>query len=95
MLFMRTYLISYDLGVPETSEDYKSLIAHIKGFSLWAHLLYSVWLVKSGKTAAQIRDEITSKIDANDKLLVIDVTGADWATRGVVADVTDWMKKNI
>lgn len=92
---MRIYLISYDLGVPETSDNYKTLISYIKSFPEWAKPLYSVWLVKSDKTASQIRDEIGAQTDANDKTLVIDVTGASWATNRVSQDITSWIKQNL
>lgn len=88
-------LISYDLRVPETSDDYKRLITYIKSFSLWAKPLYSVWFVKTSKTCSQVRDEIKRETDANDRALVIEVTDADWATSNVDTEVTDWMKKNL
>jgi len=92
---MKTLLISYDLRVPETSEDYKKLIKYIKSFGTWAKPLYSVWLVKTDKTCATVRDEIEKETDSNDRTLVIEVTGADWATTNVDKEVTDWMKKNL
>lgn len=92
---MKTLLISYDLGVPETSDDYKTLIAYIKSFGTWAKPLYSVWLIKTDKTCAQVRDELNAKIDTNDKTLVMDVTGVDWASMRVDREVTEWMKKNL
>jgi hypothetical protein len=92
---MNTYLISYDLRVPETSEDYKKLIAYIKSFPSWAKPLYSVWLIKTDKTASQIRDEIGFATDANDRTLVIDVTGRAWATKGVSEEIIKWMKDNL
>jgi hypothetical protein len=92
---MKTLLISYDLRVPETSEDYKKLIKYIKSFGTWAKPLYSVWLVKTDKTCAMVRDEIKMETDSNDRTLVIEVTGADWATTNVDKEVTDWMKKNL
>jgi hypothetical protein len=91
---MKTHIISYDLGVPETSEDYKKLIACIKSLGGWAKPLYSVWFIKSDKTTLQIRDQIIKETDANDKLLVIEVTNSDWATSGLSKDVTNWMYIN-
>jgi hypothetical protein len=92
---MKTFLISYDLGVPETSEDYKKLIACIKSFGVWAKSLYSVWFIKSDKSSQEIRDKIRKETDSNDKLLVIEVTNSDWATVGMDKEVTDWMHNNI
>lgn len=92
---MNTLLISYDLGLPETYEDYKLLIQYIKLYPNWAKPLQSVWLIKTTKTSGQVRDEIKVKIDSNDKVLVMDVTKTGWATFNVSKDVTDWMKKNL
>lgn len=92
---MKTHLISYDLGSPETSEDYKKLIKHIKEYSKWAHPLYSVWFIKTERSCAAVRDEAKKFVDKNDKLLVVEVTGADWATSNIDKEVTEWMKKNL
>lgn len=92
---MKTLLISYDLRVPETSDDYKQLIAYIKSFGIWAKPLYSMWFVKTDKTCAQVRDEINSQIDSNVRTLVMNVTGVEWASMRLDAEVTDWMKKNL
>lgn len=91
---MKTFLISYDLGLPETRQDYINLISHIKSYARWAKPLYSVWFIKSEKTAGQIRDELKGFLDANDKLLVVEIT-KHWGTFGVSKDVTDWMKNNL
>lgn len=92
---MKTYLISYDLRVPETSEDYKSLIKFIKTYSFWAKPLKSVWLIKTVKSTSKVRDDLRAVTDFNDGLLVIDVTGSDWSSYGINKTVTDWMQKNI
>jgi hypothetical protein len=92
---MKTYLISYDLGVPETSADYQKVINRIKNYSSWATPLKSQWLVNSTKTAKQVRDDITPLVDSNDEILVIDVTGADWASWNIDKEVTDWMQNNM
>lgn len=92
---MKTYLISYDLRVPETSEDYTRLINHIKSYSYWATPLKSVWFIRTPKTVSQVRDDLNTEIDANDGLLVIDVSDANWTTNGVSSKVTDWMKQNL
>jgi 23S rRNA pseudoU1915 N3-methylase RlmH len=42
-----------------------------------------------------VRDEIEKQTDSNDKVLVLDVTGADWASNRLDKEVTDWMKKNL
>lgn len=92
---MRTFLISYDLRVPETSEDYKRLIDHIKSYEHWATPLKSVWFIKTSKTVSQVRDDLNTETDANDGILVIDVTGSNWGTVGISNKVSDWMKINL
>lgn len=92
---MNTLLVSYDLGMPETYDDYKVLIQYIKSYPMWAKPLQSVWMIKTTKTSAQVRDEIQTKIDSNDKVLVMDVTKTGWATFNISKEVADWMKNNI
>ena len=92
---MNCYLISYDLGVPETSEEYKKVINYIKGYKTWAKPLYSLFFIKTNKTVATVRDELQKLTDSNDKILVINVTGEGWATARIDARITDWMKENI
>ncbi len=92
---MKTYLISYDLGLPETRLDYDILKRYVKSYSYWAKPLQSVWFIKTMKSVSQVRDEIKLKIDSNDKVLVIDVSSKGWATSGVSKSVTDWMKNNL
>ena len=69
---MSVKLISYDLGVPETSQDYKKLIDAIKELgAYWANPLKSVWLVDNDLGCSKIRDSLKSYLDSNDKLFVI------------------------
>lgn len=93
---MRTYLITYDLTKPEDSKDYLTLISYIKSaFALWAKPEKSVWLVKSSLDISSVRTNLRQKMDANDKLLVIDITSANWATYNISNEVTQWMQNNL
>jgi hypothetical protein len=91
---MNILLISYDLGVPETSEDYKTVIDYIKLHN-WAKPLKSLWLIKTDKTTSTVRDELNSITDTNDKILVVNITGDAWATARISSNVTEWMKSNL
>lgn len=92
---MKTFLISYDLGVPETHSDYVALSSHLKSlYASWARPVKSVWIIKSEKDAEQIRDEIKTALDTNDKLIVVEMSG-NWGTYNVSKEVTDWMKDNV
>lgn len=92
---MNCLLISYDLGVPETSDDYQKVIKYIKALGSWAKPLYSVFLVSTNKTVSEVRDQIMNLTDENDKVLVLDVKNDGWATARISSDITNWMKKNI
>jgi hypothetical protein len=91
----KTFLISYDLGIPETSTDYEKVIKYIKSFSSYAKPLKSEWLIVSDKSVSEIRDALMNLTDANDKILIFDVSGDSWATARIGGAVTTWMKNNI
>lgn len=92
---MKSYIIILQLGYPETS--YTALINYIKSASLWAHPMNNVWIIKTPKTSAEIRDGVALNINIGlgDKVAVIAVQSADWATNNVDKAVTDWMKNNM
>jgi predicted RNA-binding protein len=92
---MYTILLSYDLRIPESSSDYLRLIEYIKSHGTWAKPLKSLWLFKTNKRPSVVRNEVMRIVDSNDGVLVIDVTGDDWATYGIPKKVTDWMDKNM
>jgi len=93
---MKTFLISYDLGIPEGATDYQKVIDYVKSFNLWAKPLKSQWFVcSSNKTASDITDDLISLTDSNDKILVMDVSNDNWGTARIGSDITDWMNNNI
>jgi hypothetical protein len=92
---MRTLLIAYDLVRAETSAEYEKLFEMLKGFSSWARPQYSLWLVKSDMSAAQVRDQLAELLDSADKLLVMDVTGDSAAWKSLHADVSGWIQKQL
>ena len=93
---MFTYLISYDLAGPETRADYKQLIDYIKSnFASWAKPHKSLWIVKSTQPIQAIRDNLRQKVDANDKILILDVSKDNWASYNLSSDVAEWMQNNL
>lgn len=91
---MRTYLISYDLGLPENHSSYIELASRIKSFHPnWARPVKSVWIVKSDKNARQIRDQIKQGLDQNDKVIIVELKGSSWGTYNISKEVTDWLRK--
>lgn len=91
---MKTYLVSYDLIRPESSPEYTRLINLIKTATNWAKPLESVWFIKTDLSSMDIVNKLRAVIDANDKLLVIEVTN-DWTSFNVSKDVAEWMRKGL
>lgn len=89
----RTLLVGYDLLKP--GKDYAKLIEKLKGYGGWWHNLDSTWLIRTTKTASQVRDELKSYIDTNDRVLVLDVTGDNWATFGFAKSANDWLQSHV
>ena len=90
---MSTFLIEYDLTQP--GQNYDDLITYIKSFPSWANHLKSAWFVTTNLTAAQVLDGVVKYLDANDKVMVINVSGASAAWYGLTQELTDWIKKNL
>jgi len=92
----QAYLISYDLGMPETAADYQKVISYIKSYSYWCKPLKSQWIVLSStKTSQDIVTDLRKLTDSNDKLLVINVSKDSWWSSGLDKVVTEWMQKNM
>ncbi|MBN3489987.1 hypothetical protein JV173_00520 [Acholeplasma equirhinis] len=75
----------------DNSNDYENLYVYIKKFDAWCHYLESVWLVKSSKSASQIRDEAIKYIKNTDKLFVIEVQN-HWASLNINKQGVEWLK---
>jgi len=89
---MNTLLVGYDLNKP--SQNYEGLIDALKSYGTWWHHLDSTWLVRTTKTPSQLRDELKELIDANDELLVMNVSGDVWATAGFEKRANDWLQEH-
>ena len=90
-----THIVAYDLNKEESSHDYNKLINAIKLLGGWAKPLESTWLITSNYSSASIRDHLEQFIDNNDELLIIEISGKKWATKGIDSKVTEWMQNNI
>lgn len=89
---MNSYLISYDLMNP--GKDYSDLYERIKSYQAWAHVLESVWVVKSSSSAVQIRDNLMQVMDSNDKLFVAKLSG-EAAWYNLSESISKWLKENL
>jgi hypothetical protein len=73
---MRKYMIVYDLE--RRGESYEPLLSALRQLGA-LHVLYSKWVLRTNYTAVQLRDHLKRFIDANDLLLVVELTGvAAW-----------------
>ena len=81
---MRMITVSYDLMKP--GQDYTVLLNRIRTLG-GVRPLESYWTFQSASTAAQIRDDLLRYIDANDRLLVVDVTNGQFAWHNLRADI--------
>lgn len=89
---MRTLCVNYDLYRP--GQDYSELITRLKSYPSWWRCLKSTWLVRAPLTHAQLRDELLPLLDANDRLLVIDVTGDARAWSGLPENCGAWLRND-
>ncbi len=88
---MTCYIISYDLRAP--NRDYDSLYTAIKQYSRWARINESVWAVVTDSSAMQIRDNLKSQMDGNDRLFVIK-SGVEAAWSNAICK-NQWLKENL
>lgn len=65
--------ITYDLK--SRSKNYAPLYDAIKQSSKWWHYLPSTWLVYTADTPDMVWNRLSSLIDKNDRLLIVEVTG--------------------
>jgi hypothetical protein len=73
---MTNFLVTYDLDKP--GQKYEELIKAIKTYKN-VKATESCWLVRSTKTAKDIREHLVTKMDKNDRLYVTPVArGASW-----------------
>jgi hypothetical protein len=89
---MNTYVVSYDLRTP--GKNYNELIAALKTYTYWMHVLDSFWVIRSPLGAPQVRDHLARHIDTNDKLIVVQSAHVG-AWTGFVAQDTEWLKANL
>ncbi|MFF7291656.1 hypothetical protein ACFY9N_03900 [Microbacterium sp. NPDC008134] len=89
---MATLLIGYDLN---KQKNYPDLIEAIKGLgTAWWHHLDSTWLVVTPKSPEQARNVLLTHLDADDELLVIDVTGQARAWYGFNEKGSEWLNSS-
>lgn len=87
---MASFIISYDLIA---NKNYDELYEAIRNYKTYAHILESVWIIKSSTSSSDIRDNLKSYIDSDDKIFVAKLTGES-AWRNLDTEISDWIHKN-
>jgi CRISPR associated protein Cas2 len=71
------FVVTYDLK--QQGQNYTCIIKKLEAYPNHWHMQGSVWILRSPDTAAQIRDNLKSCLDANDNLFVGRLSGeAAW-----------------
>lgn len=83
-------LIGYDLKKP--IQNYEALFEAIKAYGTWWHHLDSTWLIETNSSPQEVLQNLQQHLDANDELLVIQVSKSWWAA-GFQQRAYDWLKQ--
>jgi hypothetical protein len=75
---VKTIQVSCELKQPD--HHYTALDDYMQSYTRASHPLRSMWLLKTDKSVPEVRDEVRRVVDADDEVLVFDVTGAAWAS---------------
>lgn len=90
---MNTLMISYDLIAP--GRGYEALRTFIESHSSWAKPVESLYLIKTSKTAKELKNDLLNYLDTNDKAIVIDVTADAASWKGLSDKVSNWIHSNL
>ncbi|MCA8349177.1 hypothetical protein [Burkholderia cepacia] len=91
---MAVYFIGYDL-TRKQFQNYENLIDAIKAYGVYWGNLDSTWLIETGQSSDQIRDNLRRHIHSDDRLLVVRVQhDAAWCG-SFGAKASDWLKTTL
>jgi hypothetical protein len=89
---MATYIVTYDLM--KQGQNYTCLAKKLDAYPTHWHAQGSVWLIETNQSAVDIRENLSSCLDANDKLLVARLSG-EAAWQGYSNSVSSWLKDRL
>lgn len=92
---MNTLIVSYDLGIPESSKDYSKIKEYMDTQDDWCKPLQSVWVLKTKKNSAEVRDDLNKLTDSNDKILVFRADVKGWASSRLSKAANEWLTQNV
>jgi hypothetical protein len=88
---VKLHLVGYDL---QADKDYSALREKLTGGISWWHHLESTWLVTTEQDAEAFEADLSTCLQPDDKLLVIDVTGCVARWTGFDAEASEWIKSS-
>ena len=88
----RVLIVSYDLGSP--GQNYERILQLIKAYDSWAKLGGSAYLIRTEASPVQVRDNLKTALDVNDKLYV-GAASEPAAWTGMPEDVSKWIQANL
>src|SRR5258708_4252751 len=78
---MKIKLIVYQLE--DYINDYNVISDYMKRRSEYIKIMERVWVIKTNKSSASIRTDLSVLIKSPAKILVVDITETVWSTYGV------------
>lgn len=70
------------------------IYSEIKAFGNWWHCIGGVWIIRTSFTAKAIREKLRQRLEADDRLLVLELSGeATWS--GFSGESAAWLKDNL
>lgn len=89
---MKTFIVHTR---PKEDFDLEKFYTWMKSYPHWARLMEDLWMVSCDGNATQIRDGISQATEKKCDIMVINISGAGWATLNIDRAITDWMTENI
>lgn len=89
---MAAYIVTYDLI--KEGQNYECLHKKLQAYGTHWHMQRSVWIVVTGKSSKEVRNDLLPCLDQNDKLFVAKLSG-EAAWHGYGNKATEWLKSNI
>lgn len=89
---MAVYIVTYDLH--KQGQNYECIIQKLNAYGTHWHMQQSVWIIETTQSAAQVRDNLITCLDANDKLFVAKLSG-EAAWYGYTSDINQWLKQRL
>jgi len=89
---MASYIVAYDLH--QQGQNYDCIHKKLQAYGTYWHMQDSVWVLVTDQSTTQIRDNLLSCLDSNDKLFVGRLSG-DAAWFGYPDNVTQWLQTSL